>query len=251
MARLKRFHASGTNSNSFWLDSFAMPQPLIRVKKVNSITWGAYALSQRPRLTSHVMKCIAQWAQTEIKLGSLLAALLKSDLAAGTSMYLRLNNLEARRSILDAAAATTLNSENYTLFAMTMDALKPIRKRRNDFAHGLWGITAELPDALLWVSADDHIAYNVVLLGPSPKGKTIMQAAIDAHEEHQENVMVYREGDLQRDADDSWLAALAAEYLVRMLDQRDPERASMRKELLALPLLQRAKVNLDIRKNDS
>lgn len=101
-------------------------------------------------------------------------------------MYLRLNNAEARRSVLDAAASTTLSTDDYTLFALTMKAIKPIRDRRNDFAHGFWGITAELPDALLWVSADDHIAYDVALLGPDPAGKTLAHAAINAHNDHRE-----------------------------------------------------------------
>jgi hypothetical protein len=223
-----------------------MPQPLSRVKSVRSITWGAYALSQRPDLAAIVLSCIAQWAQAEIKLGSLLGALMRSDKAIAVSMYLRLTNAEARRSVLDAAAATSLNDDDYTLFATAMKAIKPIRDRRNDFAHGLWGITNEIPDALLWVSADDHLAYDVTFVGPNERpNRKFLEAAKNAHSNHLDSVMVYRDADLSREKDLSWQAAMVTSYLVRALDPTDLERAAMRRELLALPLLRKLMANPD------
>jgi hypothetical protein len=166
MARSKRVQASGCNSSLVLL--FDMPQPLNRVKKLQSMGWGPGAFAEHPALAAYVLQCIARWTQTEISLGRLLAVTigLEPDSAfAAVQMYLRLTNAESRRSVLTAAAEAMLSKDDYALFERTMKAIAPVRARRNDFAHGMWGYSSELKDALLWVGGDDYIAYDTIMAG--------------------------------------------------------------------------------------
>jgi len=223
-----------------------MPQPLSRVRRVRSITWGPLALDSRPNLAALIMRHIATWSQTEILLGGILAIVLRLEQAiafAGVQMYLRLSSAEARRSVLDAAAKAMLATPDYELFSLTMRAIKPVRSRRNDFAHGFWGITDELPDALLWVAADDQLTYDTTLLGAHPQNlqspyEGLLTSAIDAFDRHQESIMVYRMPDLSDDLSRAREATLAVNLLWEAFHPYGRERDAKRQELRNLHLIQ-------------
>lgn len=184
-----------------------MPQPLLRVKNIRQTTWGPIALEQNPKLAALIMKYIATWSQAEIGLGNLLAVALgleRNTAFAAVQMYLRLTSADARRSVLDAAAHAMLDRTDYRLFTLTMRALRPIRSRRNDFAHGYWGMSPELDDALLWIGADDHIVYDAIMSGTQPKHPSLgltnaLSIAADAHRQRWDSIMVYRLKDLSDD----------------------------------------------------
>jgi hypothetical protein len=218
-----------------------MPQPLRRVKKVSGITWGA-VLPARPQLASLILDCITIWSQTEIRLGTLLAVILRAEHGfAAVQMYLRLTSADARRSVLDAAAKSMLSNDDYNLFSLTMKALKPVRDRRNDFAHGLWGTAAELPDALLWVASDDYLAYGAVWLGASPKnqnGPGMLSPMFEAHEDHLDAIQVYRKSDLDSDTERANEASLAAFHLTQALNSSFAGRDAIRQMLCQMRLIQ-------------
>ena len=157
--------------------------------------------------------------------------------------------------MLDAAARSMLKNEDYDLFTLTMKAIKAVRDRRNDFAHGVWGWSDELKDALLWVSADDQIALDTALAGARPKhsrtpaGRTIAGMAWDAIEEHRNYIMVYRKPDLDSDFQQASEASFAIALLRLMLHPYEKEPDARRRELLALPLLRRASGNQDTPKS--
>jgi len=198
------------------------------------------------------MRCIGMWSETEASLGDLLSVILRLERGsafAAVQMYLRLNSADARRSVLDAAAKAMLKAEDYELFVLTMKAIKPIRDRRNDFAHGVWGFAAELDDALLWASADDHILYDAILSGAhplhpsSPAAGTILGAAVDATDELYRATMVYRVPDLDGDLRRAEDASAAVNCLKYALHPYEKKPDAMRRELLASPLLQKASEN--------
>jgi hypothetical protein len=207
-------------------------------------TWGTIALDRNPKLAAMVMECIATWSETEVLLGAFLAALLKLESAyAVVRMYLRLNSADARRSVIDAAAHAMLNDDDYKLFSVTTKALKAARNRRNDFAHGVWGMTTELPDALLWASADDRLAYDVIAHGAVPaksKGAPRRSHFFQAREEFLETIQVYRFADLQGDVRNAREALMAAFCLRDALHPDSLVREARRRELLELPLLRKS-----------
>jgi hypothetical protein len=190
------------------------------------------------------MRCITLWAETEIRVGTVLAAIFRLETGsafAGVQMYLRLNSAEARRSVLDEAAKSMLSEAGYPLFELTMKALKAVRERRNDFAHGLWGLSNDLPDALLWVKADDQLAYEAILSGAHPLKASggILGSVGEASHRHQESIMVYRQPDLEQDLQRAQEALVAVNYLELALHPYGKERDAMRQELSNVPLIRK------------
>jgi hypothetical protein len=161
-----------------------MPQPLSRVRKLTKgRRGGPFTILERPLLAHYVMGVISAWAHTEIALGRILTNTLHADSSAAARMYLSLSGGAQRREVLRAAAEHSLSSENLALFTVMMKAIKPIRERRNDFAHGIWSVSDELPAALLWNSADTNLENHE--RGLKQSGPIT------------EDTLVYREPDLQ------------------------------------------------------
>ena len=112
---------------------------------------------ERPELAHYIVAVISAWSHTEIALGRILANCLHAEPSTGIHMYLALSGGAQRRDVLRDVAERNLTPEHMALFTVMMKATKSIRERRNDFAHGLWGVTDELPDALLWNGADSSL----------------------------------------------------------------------------------------------
>jgi hypothetical protein len=218
-----------------------MPQPLSRVKKLSVMGWGPGAFAEHPKLATYILQCIARWTQTEIGLGNLLAIILglQPEAAfAAVQMYLRLTSAEARRAVLSAAAEAMLEKNDHALYEQVMKAIAPIRARRNDFAHGMWGYSSEIKDALLWDGGDDYLAFQTVMAGATRKGQTLLTSVGTAYDQHQSAIMVYRQSDLKTDMNRTMQAMLAVAYLGEVLHPYEKERDAKRQKLLALPLFQ-------------
>ena len=115
-------------------------------------------------------------------------------------MYLALH--AARTEALKAAALHSLTgkTEDVDMFKLVMEAVKPAANKRHAMAHGLWGHSDELPDALLWISPEDHVSHaeafrlyaSKVMTDPNVERVPFLAPAIQ----------VYRQGDLERDRDE-------------------------------------------------
>jgi hypothetical protein len=228
----KRGHASASTSISFERldDGLLMPQPLSRVKKITTRSGGPAMILQRPELAALVAAVLTSWSHTEAAFGRFLAICLHTDSSAGVAMYLSLSGAEARRSALSAAAHKTLPPDKIELFELVTKAIRPVRDRRNDFAHGLWSYSDELPDALLWESADDEIENFEKIQKRSGSTGT--------------KIMVYTKADLLRDLKDAQQAPACAHQLGILVN---PAHAALHdetlKRLLASPLLKKLGAN--------
>jgi hypothetical protein len=197
-----------------------------------------------------IIEAIACVAQMDINLGQLLAKLLKADASVGMSMYFELSGSEARKAALKGAAKKALRPEDNKLLDKVMRAIKPARDRRNDFAHGVWGISEELPDALLWTNPDDYIAHDLVYkewVRSLKPGDLVTET--ERVPMHSPRVQVYRQNDLHGDLEEAREVGNCAYYLRLALDPDarlasapdDPQAhgAQMRQTLARSPLLQR------------
>jgi hypothetical protein len=209
------------------VESDDMPQPLSRVRPGAGRMGGPQHITMRPELAVLVMGVISAWTYTEISLGRILATCLHADSSAGLAMYLSLSGGEAKRTTLEAAAHANLTPEHLELFTLVMKAIKPVRERRNDFAHGMWTISDDLPDALLWDAPKAELLEFEKSLKETPR-EGIM------------GTLVYTRRDLQRDLADGAAATAAVHQLSRLIN---PKMAFLHAEtlpqLLASPLLAR------------
>src|SRR5438094_985068 len=91
------------------------PQPLSRVKKVESLDITENAVEKRPALCGMVMRIIATWSQIELEFFQLTASFLKADFEIVTKMLLAITSTEARRAAMDAAAEHALAADKDAL----------------------------------------------------------------------------------------------------------------------------------------
>jgi hypothetical protein len=113
----------------------------------------------RPQLAAIVTEIIALGSEIDLQRGRYLAALLGSNQMVGVAMFLAITSAVTRRDTLDAASKSILNDLEYELFTRTARAVKAVEKERNAFAHQLWGISDDLPDALLLVDAEYRLKH--------------------------------------------------------------------------------------------
>jgi hypothetical protein len=91
-----------------------------------------------------------------------------------------------------------LRGDDLAMFTLTMGAIKPVRKRRNDFVHGLWGVADEIANGLLLAAADDRVTLDTILNGAVPKDQSAMNALAHAFDLQGANKGLSRTGPLIR-----------------------------------------------------
>jgi hypothetical protein len=84
-----------------------------------------------------------------------------------------------------------LRGDDLEAFEALLQVYGGLEKQRNALAHGLFGASDALPDALLWSDIQDHANFNVYL----HDYKGIPMA--DPHEKLRRNMCVYRSHDLE------------------------------------------------------
>jgi hypothetical protein len=125
-------------------------------------------LGQRPALAALVAETISTWSFAEHALAKSVAAMSRSINSAEMEDYINDWRLPARMKILRRVASAELPAPYLTMFLKVLDVIARLAKRRHAFAHGIWGTTDALPDALLlldpahifrhWGAANDWVA---------------------------------------------------------------------------------------------
>jgi len=216
-----------------------MPQPLSRVVPQASIDISSGSINRRPELALEALKVIAFWAGIEGDLATILAAMLKSDVATGVAMYEALTGSEGRRAALLAAARQALPEWLYILFEAVQIATKPSRNQRNAFAHGIWATCAELPDAILSLNPS---SWTKVMVSHRQVRNVDGANVIRPTFLDQSTVLVYRKGDMARAKSDAVKALGWHEmiYTVIIDDRRGLTQGPVLGLLLQEPQIQQA-----------
>jgi hypothetical protein len=142
---------------------FMARQPLNSRHPKGGFSLGPGFLENRPEASILIAQCIATWTEVELQTARLLGKLLRANTEPAIAMYLRLGNDRAKREIMKAVADFVLGEKDNSLFDAIMKAKSSLDKQRNDLAHGLFGITEEDLDGVIWVSTADRIK-NMLLV---------------------------------------------------------------------------------------
>jgi hypothetical protein len=173
------------------------------------------------------MRVIAHWSHIEGDLAAIMGKLLKADVALTTAIYQAVVNQDTKRTMVATAVKSAgLHEWQTTLFDAVMRSTKPSREERNAFAHGVWGESKDVPDAVLLMRPRVVIDRNAKMHELYKNGlDTISSASYDYSQ-----IMVYRQGDF----DTAVSAAISAEYYHSMLYLviGDPSTEQARRQLL-------------------
>jgi hypothetical protein len=196
-ARSNRAPASGYNSISFLEGSFAMPQPLSRVRPTASIRLAPDSLDGKPELATLITYIFAQWATIEAEVGMLLIRILGATAEPALAMYSVITSQRIQMLALNAAAKSALSTEQFEVFKAVWSVLEAVQQPRNKLAHWIYGRCAELPDAILLADPQSlkqmHTATTLLASGKAKRGE-----ADKAFEVDRKSVFVYRKSDLKR-----------------------------------------------------
>ncbi len=124
-----------------------MPQPLKKFSCPVEFGWGVIDL--RPALGVRIASIAAASAHLEMRLGLLLAALLRAEAKAGVAMYLSLSGTRSRYAALRGAAEHRLDKGDRDNFTQLSIQVRSAQGRRNKVVHAMWGTSADKTDALI------------------------------------------------------------------------------------------------------
>jgi hypothetical protein len=246
MNRSKRRHASGCSSISFFESGFAMPrQPLSYVKPKAKVRFAANALGERPELAALVGECIGFWSQVEAQLAVLLSAIMKAETAITAAVFLSIRNSRAQREALTAAAEIGLTSRELEMFHAVAIVYQSLDNQRVDLAHGIFVVSDDLPDAILWIDSKDFAQHSLDFW-TELMSRADSLAPLRAEETVRSVLFVYKNNDLVQLRDEIkefWHAVFVfLQYL------RAPQKTHLDEEqfqtLYTLPQIQRALVRL-------
>lgn len=138
------------------------PQPLSIVKPDATVILGNAghrALSERRDLAVLAMEAIASSSNVDSFLLSLFVVLLGGDASLAARIYLHLETQSAKSAALNEAIGKLQGyAPKYAALVRAIVAIsKTNQKARDRLAHHVWGISPDLPDALLLVDPKDIV----------------------------------------------------------------------------------------------
>jgi hypothetical protein len=196
------------------------------------------------------MAVIGLWSRIDCWLAELLSSFLRTpDLGVALAMYQALSGAEGKRAALAAAAAEALSEspDDLGLFRAVLKAIRPSSDRRNDYAHHLWGISDDLPDAFLLADPKAWVRHNTIRVtqkrasrDPSLWAKLATSDPLPAPL-HWRHIKVYERPALANDLALANAAHTQVFFLSIVLsEKRTAATEQVRRMLLSEPPIQRA-----------
>jgi|SRR6516165_3692218 len=219
-------------------------QPLLYVRPKAKYRMPANALAERPELAALIGECIAFWSQVEGQIAVLLSAIMKAETAITAAVFLSIRNSRAQREALTAAAEIGLTGRELEMFRAIAIVYQSLDSQRTDLAHGIFAISEDLPDALLWIDSSDFTQHNldfwIELMSQTDP------APLQASETVRAVLFVYRKDDfvqLRDEIKELWQAVVVFAQYLRGLGGLLTGEEQFQK-LYTLPQIQRALVRL-------
>lgn len=171
------------------------PQPLSSVRRDARPIADPAALGRQPTLATLVAEIIATWSRIESTLGNTLGMMLRAGVQVSAAMYRAIFNFKIQMDVLEAAARLSLSQEDFELFGAIMVIVKRTGTKRHNLAHGLWGYTDGLPNALILFDPDEVLTYSASI---ADFMRSMYQGNFEATYEKPDlsKIFVYREKDL-------------------------------------------------------
>lgn len=215
-----RYARSSTRNG---LRAKTVSNPLSRVKPKAGVRVRFSALRDRPQLAVEAMQVIATWAYTDTQLACLTATFLKADFVVVSAMLDALTSSDGKRAAITGAADAVLDKtpgDEWDLFQRVMGKINPWRKTRNAFAHSLWAVSDDLPNALLLVEPTEEVRQSnqfAVLKSGIWRPGTFTYPKFD-----KSKVAVWREKDLKKAVKESETAYSLVSKLAGALGEPGP-----------------------------
>ena len=111
--------------------------------------FGASALSHVPEIATAVALTIAHLSDVDMTLAQIAVRLLGGEGLAAATVFDSIKNRRAREKAIQAILYSHGSAEDKGLTNKVINEIDKVRKIRNKFAHGVWGIPSGLADHLI------------------------------------------------------------------------------------------------------
>lgn len=220
-----------------------MPQPGDKVRWNGNHIFGNDALLANPELASWVSAIIAGWSGTEAHLGRIFATLIGSQHPIALSMYTEVKSFDVQKALLERTAREILPEDDALLLSALLIVIRPISGLRNQFAHWIWGASADPKlNALLLAEPKhfmnltvEHIKFRENQINEGPHDFVGKFPSLD-----RKYMWVYRLNDFREAKEKIDRAYRMTEAFRRLIDAEDPIRQELKKVLIGQPDLGRA-----------
>lgn len=152
-----------------------MPQLLSRVRPNAKRRFYIGALAERPQLAASAMEAIHAWAEYETAMGRLVAYMIGSEAEPAIAILQSIVSGPGKADAVRAVAKAKLSEDLQDWLSAILRHARQVADRRHALAHHLWGVTPELPSALLLANPRDSIQQSVLtvkaieaMYGPNP-----------------------------------------------------------------------------------
>jgi hypothetical protein len=173
-------------------------QPLKYVSRKAKFRMPANALAERPELAAIIGECIAFCSQVEAYLAIMLGAIMKTETGISAAVFLSIRNSKAQREALTAAAQVGLDGRELEMFSAIAIVAQSIDSQRTDLAYGIFGVSEDLPDDLLWMDPKDYTRLHIENWNEISKNATLASSL--SHKGNDDDMrnsfFVYRKADL-------------------------------------------------------
>jgi hypothetical protein len=172
--------------------------------RTNNFSFFPNAPEHYPALAAKVVVVLAAWSHLETKVGFVFSRLLGAEEEKGIAIYNALSNMGAHTldQVFDAVAAIALNQEQRDFAQAIRGMTKSVKDQRNPLAHGFWGISPDIPDALLLRSPRESLTATGNLmrrmapyLDKVVKGEKVDLIPVGLAADEIGEIFVYREKD--------------------------------------------------------
>jgi hypothetical protein len=177
---------------------------------------GNLAIIQHPRLGALILDIITTWPYVEMMLGVISAEVMGANSEAMMAGLTKLRQYRLSQDVIMGAADITLaDAKDRKLLSAVLEVCKGAQKERDAIAHGIWGRSANLPDAALWVETSHAAPWAVGFSRASAEDLIFKRDPM--HAALAQKLYVYEEKDLKEVAaqiQEAWmLASQMAQFL--------------------------------------
>ncbi len=142
-----------------------MPKLLRDVKPDAGSDFQPGAISRNPELAALFAVVANHWTRLELELGRTLAEFLHTQPEIGVEIYGSITSITAKLALVARTAAVAnppLTDTEHRVLGALLQMLKQLYEKRNIIEHGMWGYSAQLPDALLRIKLLDFLRWDVM-----------------------------------------------------------------------------------------
>jgi hypothetical protein len=168
----------------------------------------------------------------------LLAAIMRSDTASATALFLSLKASRSQRDALTAAATPVLKDHEMEAFGALMNVYKSLESERGALAHGVFGSSEQILDGVVWLDVANYVKHVVPWIAQmSTDMRSVTGSILDAIKP---DLFVYRQQDLARlieQINALWKGTSYLSFYVRFPD--GAKGAEQFRQLCALSQIQR------------